>query len=362
MRLGTCIALELAVVASAGAGAWIGSTQLTTVADHYLTTRTATAEPQWPTLARPEPLPAARLSVAIAALPPENIFGATDRELLAPIGAAAVTRMKLNRGGTSLSIRIDFANGARASFKPEQTFTQSDPRHEIAAYRVDRLLGLGHVAPCKEITLSVGELLAVADPPLRAYYSQRILDDAIIRGGLLHGEAQWWIPDIKLAAIGGQRIDEHPGRDRWIELLQVGTKIPPELRPLLEQLSQLVLFDVLIDNQDRWSGANTLMSPDGQLLYFMDNTDSFSVARFGHEPNVTALRRIAVFSRRLVARLRKLTYSELEATFAVGSDSKLGPLLNAAEVHAILLRRDNMMAYIDGLIARHGESAVLAFP
>ena len=54
-----------------------------------------------------------------------------------------------------------------------------------------------------------------------------------------------------------------------------GTFIPPEKRPLAAQLSDLVLFDFLTANPDRYSGGNIKMSPDGSQLYFMDNTMAF---------------------------------------------------------------------------------------
>ena len=43
-----------------------------------------------------------------------------------------------------------------SAFKPEQTFPQSDPRREIAAYRIDRLLRINHVAPAKAIAIPEG--------------------------------------------------------------------------------------------------------------------------------------------------------------------------------------------------------------
>jgi hypothetical protein len=362
VRLGTCIALELAVVAGTATGAWFGITHVIAHADDYLATREAEASSTIAAYA-PEPLPAANLAVvAPRALAPNNIFGKHDLELLAPLGVAPVTKMKLNRGGTSLSIRIDFANGARASFKPEQIHPQSDPRREIAAYRIDRLLGIGHVPPAKETVIAVADLLAAAEPGWRAYYTQRVLDEATIKKGMLHGELSWWVPEITLARLDKHRIDERIGREMWMRSLQLGAPIPPAHRTMLQQISNIILYDVLIDNADRWSGSNTVMSPDGSQLFFMDNTLSFSLARFGHEMNVGAMRRIQVFSKGLVQRMRELTLEQLETTLTPEPDSKLGRLLNPAEIRAIIYRRDNMLIYIDRLIAKHGEDAVLAFP
>ena len=153
MRLGTCIALELAVAAGAVSGLWIGVGQATKLAGTYLAGGEAVAATSAPSVRTPERLPRGYLDVAPR--PPNNVFGSPDDELLAPLGAATVTRIKLNHGGTSLSLRLDFANGARAAFKPEQTHPQSDPRREIAAYRLDRLLGIGRVPPAKATSIPV---------------------------------------------------------------------------------------------------------------------------------------------------------------------------------------------------------------
>jgi hypothetical protein len=364
VRLGTCVALEIALVLGAGGAAYVGIDHAVEHGSDYLATRAAAASRHDVTMPRvdlPESLPAGRLPVVPPRLP-NNVYGAHDDDLLAPLAAAPVARMKLNHGGTSLSLRIDFANGARAAFKPEQIHPQSDPRREIAAYRIDRLLGIGRVPPAKEATFAVKDLLDAAAPGFRAYYTARIGDEAILRGGVVHGELSWWIPEIKLAKLGRHRIDEREGRLLWTTYLQLGVRIPPEHRSMLEQISALVLFDVLIDNADRWSGANTRMSPEGDVLYFMDNTLSFSLAKFGHEANVAAMRRIQVFPRGLVRRIRELTYEQLVATLALGPETKLGRLLHPDEIRAIIARRDNMLRYIDQLIETHGETAVLAFP
>ena len=311
------------------------------------------------TYAAPTRLP--RSHLAVTHVERKTIFGKSDSELLEPLGDGTVTKIKLNRGGTSLSLRLDFSNGSRAAFKPEQTFPQSDPRREIAAYRIDRLLGIGHVAPCKPIAIPYQQLIDAAEPSHKAYVAER-LEDAIVRNGIVYGEVQWWLPEIKLAAIGKKRIDESEGRELWMPWLQAGAQIPAEHRAFLAQLSTLIVFDVLIDNADRWSGSNTMMSPDGSTLFFMDNTLSFSIHRIGHQIPNTALRRIQVFPRELIRRLRGLTYEQLERVLDMGDDQRLGRLLPAESLRAIIARRDNILVYVDRLIAEHGEEAVLAFP
>ncbi|HEX7701765.1 MAG TPA: hypothetical protein VF403_13600 [Kofleriaceae bacterium] len=362
MRLGTCIALELICVVGAGAGIWFVAGRGVDAAGEYLQPEAAAA-----TISAPNaltPLPGARLVVSRTA-GDSTVYELADEMLLAPLAATPVTGLKLNHGGTSLSLRVDFQSGARAAFKPQQTHPQSDPRREIAAYRIDRMLGIGHVPPAKSATFAVADLIAAAAPDARDYTEQRLADEAIAHGGKISGEVSWWIPEIRDATIkspsGEFRVDEPNGMAQWVPLLQAGTPVPDELEGLIEQLSTVIVFDVLIDNADRWTGNNTKCSVDHRLLYFMDNTLAFSNFTLGHESNLLPLHRISKFSKKLVKRLRTLTYTSVQKAIE-SADDPLGPLLEPAEIRALLARRDHLMRYIDGLSAELGENAVLALP
>jgi hypothetical protein len=195
----------------------------------------------------------------------------------------------------------------------------------------------------------------------RAYAAARIEDEALARRGKLVGEVSWWIPEIKLVRIGGHGIDEPEGQALWSSYLQAGAVIPAELAPLLAQIATVIVFDVVIDNSDRWSGNNTQGSPDNRVLYFMDNTLSFSTFTRGHAANLSKLGRIQVFPRALIGKLRALTQGAIAAALG-GEDDLLGPLLTELEIRAIMSRRDHLLEYIDGLIADLGEDAVLALP
>ena len=359
VRLATCIALELALAAGTVGGVWLGVSQVAHVA--FQGQVAAAATPTEVTLPRlVEPLATARLPIAAPVV--ATVFGAPDDDLLAPLGASPLARVKLNHGGTSLSLRLEFASGARAAFKPQQTHPQSDPKREIAAYRIDRLLGIGHVAPAKSIALSIDDLIAGVEPDGRTYTQARLAEEAIARDGTLRGVVSWWIPEIVDLKFHGAKLDEPDGMAAWQALLQHGAKIPDADRGLLAQLSACVLFDVLIDNADRWSGSNTKGSPDGRTLYFMDNTLSFQPYTVGHEANLSPLHRIEVFSRTLVGKLRELTYATLVATLSGSDPGGLAPLLTPFEIRAILARRDNAVRYIDMLIEQFGADSILALP
>ena len=362
MRLGTCIALELAIAAGAAGGVWFAASHGSAVVRGYLDNHeavAATAPPAPPATATPMPLERSQLAVAAPA--PDTVFGVPDHELLAPIAASPIAKVKLNHGGSSLSLRIDFASGARAAFKPLQIHPQSDPRREIAAYRIDRMLGIGHVPPAKSAAFAIDDLVAAMEPSGRVYSAGRLADEAIPRRGQLVGEVSWWIPEIKSVRMGGNLIDEAEGQALWSGYLQAGAAMPAELKPMLAQISTVILFDLLIDNSDRWSGNNTQGSADNRILYFMDNTLAFSAFTLGHSTNLSKLNRIQVFPRALVGKLRGLTLEDLSAVLG-REDDLLGPLLTDAEIRAIIARRDHFLEYIDRLIAELGEDAVLALP
>jgi len=360
VRLGTCIALELAVAASAVTGAWLAIARGTELAGSYIVSREAAAASVID-LPVGGVVPLERGKLAVARPLPDTVFAAPDLELLAPLGASPVARVKLNRGGSSLSLRIEFASGARAAFKPIQIHPQSDPRREIAAYRIDRLLAIGHVPPARSGVFAIDDLVAAVDPGSRSRAADRLAQEAIARDGKLCGELSWWIPEIKRARIGGHYIDEPDGEAMWTAYLQAGATMPGELVPMLAQIAAVIVFDVVIDNSDRWSGNNTQGSADERVLYFMDNTLAFSQFTLGHTSNLSKLYRIQVFPRRLIGRLRALTAESIAAAVGRGDDL-LGPLLGEAEIRALLSRRDHLIEYVDRLIAELGEEAVLALP
>lgn len=364
MRLGTCIALELAVAASAVGGVWLAATRGAAAAHAYWREHDADLAFELEAVPRAEAAslaPLERSHLIVGRAPVETVFAASDQELMAPLIATSLRKVKLNRGGTSLSLRLDFASGGRAAFKPLQIHPQSDPRREIAAYRIDRMLGIGHVPPARSAAYSVEELVAAVEPSGRAHAAARIAEEAIARDGKLYGEVSWWIPEIKLVKLDGEPIDEPAGQDAWSAYLQADAERPPAVRSMLSQIATVIVFDVLIDNSDRWSGNNTQGSPDGRILYFMDNTLAFSTFTIGHATNLSKLNKIQVFPRALIGKLRALTAETIRAGLR-GDDELLGALLTDAEIRAIIARRDHLLEYVDQLIDELGEDAVLALP
>jgi hypothetical protein len=282
-----------------------------------------------------------------------------DRELLAPLRAGRMVAAVFNRGGSSISMRVDLAGGGRGSFKPDQTNRISVPRKEVAAYRVSRLLGLTSVAPVLATAYPRDEVLAAlgaAPPDKLLRFAAEVPSTP---EGLVTGSLAWWIPKIAHCRIGGLRVDEAPGVAVWTRQLTIGQEMPRD--PLVAQVSDMLVFDFLINNVDRWPGGNVRCSPDGEQLFFMDNAMAFAPAPFGHVKVRTRLYTVQRFSRRLYQALVALDADDVTDTMM--TDTGWWPrLLSRGEVTALMARRNHLVAYIDALIARHGASRVLVFP
>jgi hypothetical protein len=287
--------------------------------------------------------------------------GVLDEHLLAPLRDSRLTAARFNAGGSSISMRVDFESGGRAAFKPDQTNFQTIPRKEVAAFRIDRLLGLGSVPPAIAREFSKEELIAAIDPERRAgvaRFEAEVIADEL---GMVAGELSWWIPKIVDARIEGHLIDGPEGIAVWRRYLAAGAPVPPEQEELVAQISSMIAFDFLINNPDRWSGSNVKGSPDGRQIYFMDNTLSFGPEPDGHTRVRTMLERVEKFSRALVQAVRALDEDDVLEAMLVDT----GPydeLLTDREIAGFHARRLAFLAHVDAQIAAHGERAVLVFP
>jgi len=303
---------------------------------------------------------AAPANLQPAARPLTVFDGVADDVLLEPLRTGKIVKVKVNKGGSSISLRLDFDNGSRAAFKPNQTNMQTIPRKEVAAFRINRLLGLNSVAPAVGREFHWDDIVAALAPDHR-FHLPRLQAEMVRDDGFVAGELSWWIPVITHAEITRFRIDSVEGIVTWKRYLAAGGKIPPRARPMAAQISDMLLFDFVINNMDRWSGGNTRASADGSTLYFMDNTLSFGVDPDGHPKSLVYLQRAQRFSRSLVTALRNLDRRQLRAAL----DHDVEPfdeLLTDGEVDSVLSRRDVALDYIGQLIELHGEAEVLVFP
>ncbi len=195
-----------------------------------------------------------------------------------------------------------FAGGAR----PEIDFEDSW-KTEVAAYELDKLIGLGMVPATVEREIK-GE----------------------------RGSVQLWVDTQKA-----------PDGEQLTETLRLKDKIqPPDVEAWNEQMFKTRLWDNLIYNVDRNTG-NVLVTPDWRAV-LIDHSRTFRHFAELHEP-----KGLTRFSRSLLAGIEKLDEPTLNA--------RLSPYLTTWQIKTILQRRDRILALAREVVAKNGESRVL-FP
>jgi hypothetical protein len=356
VRLQGYVVIELCLAGALLAGGGIGAARGIRYLRADMTAPTAApAVPAAPLGARRELTNLADADLRVSLESTGTFLGMSDELLLERVRTQPIARFKLNHGGSSLSFRVEFADGSRAAWKPMQTNMQSVPRKEVAAYRLNRLLGLHAVPPAAPRAVTRDELLGHLHAESIQFLPRIKAETVFGPDGKTIGTASYWIPIIKDSGF-----DTPDGRRLTQAWLTIGQPIPPDRLSMAAQVSTLIVFDFLTSNPDRYSGGNMKMSEDGKQLYFMDNTMSFYVDGNGNERNREILYRTQRFSRALIQALDKVTVPNMQRALA----EELGTpyeILTPAEIAAVVSRRAVVQRYIHDLIAQQGEKNVLFF-
>lgn len=269
-----------------------------------------------------------------------------ENDILATLRTAPVRGNLRNYGNTSVNIRVDFPGPIDGSYKPSELRHEEHWRAEIAAFRLSQLLGLECVPP------AVFRVVPEEDLHTGARYG------VTFSGGVSRGAMIYWVPVLRPSGVGSVESLSY-----WSERLTAGVVLADAERPRAREVSDLIAFDFLIANWDRWNGLNTLEDGDGHLVY-RDNNAGFQVPlRTSRYRRVLGwLHRSQRFSRSLVGRARALTLETLRDAMADDADGNNTQLLTDAQLREVLRRRDVMVAYVDALVHRYGQTAVYAFP
>lgn len=354
MRLPSLILAELTIAATVFGGGGYGVLRASREARAVLAARAVTSLGAAPLAARRD---LSALPDPVIALEAAGTFmGMSDELLLERVRTQPIVRFKVNHGGSSLSFRIEFADGSRAAWKPTQTNMQTIPRKEVAAYRLNRLLGLNAVPPAAPRVVAREELLSHLHPESLEFIPRIEAETIFGPGGKAVGTASYWIPVIKDSGFdtpAGQLLEQ-----TW---LSVGQQIPADKRDMAAQLSDLVVFDFLTANPDRLSGGNMKMSADGKQLYYMDNTMSFFVEPTGKQKTRDALMKTQRFSRATYAALDRISVPTLEQVLSEETGTPY-EILTPAEIRAVVARRDVVRQYVAVLVGQFGANDVFAFP
>lgn len=303
-------------------------------------------------------------------------LGEPDAPRVESLRNQPIAAVKKGRGGRSLAFQITLEDGTRGYFKPQQSFSAAHWYSEVAAYYLDRELGIGRVPPTTGRAFEWKELERAAGDDDRIT-ELRIRDD-----GKIHGAFIWWIPEpLKRLRMGRTW-------ERWVRV-QKTLPITPYQRPVdyradlrkkpgireatdpsrplagepdqvgrPAELSDLIVFDYLTQNVDRWGGGftNVRTRGEGGPLIYLDNGAGFWLGeqRLGlMESRLKALQR---FRRSTIDSLREL---DVDAFAKRLRTDPLAPVLNEKQLGGLRERRQAVLDHVEAMVARFGESAVL---
>ncbi len=291
----------------------------------------------------------------------------SEESLRGKLATAEIEAVTQGRGGRSLAFKLSLSGGVQGYFKPEQTFA-ANWNSEPAAYHLDRELGLGRVPPAvgRRISWAVLEPYAAEDPRL---------EEIVIRKGTVRGSLVYWIPEDLAPAslpedwLGWLRIDpqmsaspfQSPGEYRSGErrLAEPSLLDPPAPsfadRPA--ELSDMILFDYLIGNLDRWGGGNvnvlTLVS--SSRLVYLDNANGFELRRKPSKLLEARLSAVQRFRKKTITAIKALDVKRLQARMA---SDPLAPLLSEAQLAALEQRRQRVLAHVAQVEKQYGARAL----
>lgn len=302
-------------------------------------------------------------------------LGEPDAPRIASLRESPLAEVKKGRGGRSLGFQIILEDGTKGYFKPKQAFSAAHWYSEVAAYYLDRELGLGRVPP------TTGRRFQWAALERAAGGDDRVSELGIAPDGTIKGAFIWWIPDpLKRLRMGRQwerwvriqktlpitpyqrpvdyraDLNRRPGIREATDPTRPLAKSPDvESRPA--ELSDLLVFDYLTQNVDRWGGGFTNVrtrAQDGPLIY-LDNGAGFWLGEQRLGLMEARLKAVQRFRRATIDAVRALDVDAFERRLR---EDPLAPVLNEKQLDGLRQRRQAVLDHVGSLVARFGEAAV----
>lgn len=317
--------------------------------------------PPAPPPAAPSPVPAAAGKRAAPGAATTHLIGTpfTQAQLIEQLKRAEPQSFK-PVGSTSTVFRTQLAGVPfEAAFKTATHEREHGPLAEIGAAAVARCLGLDIVPPAVGRSVSLEFLrahTAVSDAEWQAIAARL----EVTKNGRVPGALIYWIPDL-----GDVGLNKAEGLARAKEWLRVGGTLPAADADLAASVSQMVGFDYIIGNFDRWSGSNTKGNAGETSVYVRDH-DLALPSKLGeplHKRIASQMLIAERVSRGLYAYAQGLSRDCIEREVALAQpEDPYAEKLSELVLAGVLDRRDGFLSHVEALRAQHGDEAVLFFP
>jgi hypothetical protein len=249
----------------------------------------------------------------------------------------------------------------RAAFKAATFLRPFGAVAEVAAYRLSRCLGMINVPPAvlrRASTLQLQFGLEAGSPLQWVDIAPRLRTDP---NGQVEGAAILWIDGLREL-----ELSTAAGRDQLLATLNQSQPLPDPPPPMAAQLSELLAFDYLIGNWDRWSGSNVKGDADGQYLIVRDHDAAFAglITETVQRRMLDLLVRNERFSRSFVQRLRALSRASFDRELGQDTSLAMRPHrgFSTQGMDGLFDRRGTLLSHVQALIEEYGEGKVLVFP
>jgi len=286
---------------------------------------------------------------------PRFIGTDVDQNALLEVISTARSRSFKPVGHTSVVLRMRTVARVTAAMKVRSRAVPRGYQHEIAAYRISRLLGLDNVPPAIYRSVAWREIR-------QRFHEDKLDERASVRRAIVWDD-DGSAPGAAIYWVKGMRSVGHEDVSKWAGWLEDGD-IPEGKEALARDLSTMAVFDLLIGNWDRFSGGNLPSDAKRQRAILRDNDRAFSTPLRPprYEALLDGLMRTQRFSRTLVERLVELDEAALREELARDPSQASAPLLSNAQIADVFDRRATILSYIAALIEERGEEKVLVFP
>ncbi|MFA5625574.1 MAG: hypothetical protein WC966_11055 [Bradymonadales bacterium] len=315
-----------------------------------------------------------------------------DPDLNAPprqlIPQEDLTSLKLLGGGSTLVFRVIKDSETIAALKPQQTRLQSNYRSEIAAYRLCPLIHCQYDIPRNfHVYIDYNHFVSlyrrIKSNPMGELKDLSYLRNNEDGKDYVHATYKDWVKSytvfpIEFSSIWKPWLNTTEKEtlkttaastiiDSFAKKHPLGKKLRPqweehlqglELYNLSLQISNLIVFDFLSNNWDRFSGVPNFWGINCQIsngkFVSIDNGASFP--RTPNPKPLKNLRDISRFSRLTIDSIKNLEFEDtLEFLFPKSSP------FERERFQTFWNQRDELIKYVDECIEKNGEEATYFF-